>query len=162
MMREEEKMIWGGIAAAASLAVAGSLIKSRHPTAGAAAQASATIPAVLAAYGVYKLILGKIEKEKCSQVFLVVDESNNPIEGAYVTVNDGVQTVGGCYTDSNGRCTVAPLLKDKTYYVNVSKEGYVCEACPLELVACTTLPLKVVLKKAAAQITLLRLELSKP
>ena len=160
-MEKEEIMLWGGIAAATSLAVAGSLIKSRHPTAGAATQASATIPAVLAAYGVYKLITGKAEeKEKCSQVFLVVDESDNPVEGAYVTVNDGIQTVGSCYTSSDGKCTVTPLLKDKTYYVNVSKEGYICEACPLELVACTTLPQKVVLKKGG--ITLLKLELSKP
>ena len=159
-MKEEEKMLWGGIAAAASLAVAGTLIKSRHPTAGAAAQASATIPAVLAAYGVYKLILGKVEKEKCSQVFLVVDEGDNPVEGAYVTVNDGIQTVGSCYTDSDGKCTVTPLLKDKIYYVDVTKEGYICEACPLELVACTTLPQKVVLKRGG--ITLLKLELSKP
>jgi len=160
-MKEEEMMLWGGIAAATSLAVAGTLIKSRHPTAGAATQASATIPAVLAAYGVYKLITGKAEeKEKCSQVFLVVDESDNPVEGAYVTVNDGIQTVGSCYTGSDGKCTVTPLLKDKTYYVNVSKEGYVCEACPLELVACTTMPLKVVLKRGG--ITLLKLELSKP
>ena len=160
-MEKEEMMLWGGIAAAASLAVAGSLIKSRHPTAGAAAQASATIPAVLAAYGVYKLILGRAEeKERCSQVFLVVDEGDNPVEGAYVTVNDGIQTVGSCYTGSDGKCTVAPLLKDKTYYVNVSKEGYICEVCPLKLVACTTLPQKVVLKKGG--ITLLKLELSKP
>jgi len=160
-MKEEEKMLWGGIAAAASLAVAGSLIKSRYPTAGAATQASATIPAVLAAYGVYKLILGKAEeKEKCSQVFLVVDESDNPIEGAYVTVNDGIQTVGSCYTGSDGKCTVTPLLKDKIYYVDVSKEGYICEACPLELVACITPPQKVVLKRGG--ITLLKLELSKP
>ena len=159
-MEKEEMMLWGGIAAAASLAVAGSLIKSRHPTAGAAAQASATIPAVLAAYGLSKLVMGKIEREKCSQVFLVVDESDNPIKGAYVTVNDGIQTVGSCYTGSDGKCTVAPLLKDKTYYVNVAKEGYVCEACPLELVACTTMPQKVVLKRGG--ITLLKLELSKP
>lgn len=160
-MEKEEMMLWGGIAAAASLAVAGSLIKSRHPTAGAATQASATIPAVLAAYGLSKLIMEKVEeKEKCSQVFLVVDEGDNPIKGAFVTVNDGIQTVGSCYTGSDGKCTVAPLLKDKTYYVNVSKEGYVCEACPLELVACTTMPLKVVLKRG--RITLLKLELSKP
>jgi len=159
-MEKEEKMLWGGIVAAASLAVVGSLIKSKHPTAGAATQASATIPAALAAYGVYKLIQGEAEKEKCSQVFLVVDESDNPIEGAYVTVNDGIQTVGSCYTGSDGKCTVSPLLKGKTYYVNVTKEGYICEACPLELVACTTLPQKVVLERGG--ITLLKLDLSKP
>jgi len=160
-MEKEEMMLWGGIAAAASLAVAGSLIKSRHPTAGAATQASATIPAVLAAYGLSKLIMEKVvEKEKCSQVFLVVDEGDNPINGAYVTVNDGIQTVGSCYTGSDGKCTVAPLLKDKTYYVIVSKGGYVCEACPLKLVACTTMPQKVVLK-SGAKISLIKLELSK-
>ena len=59
----------------------------------------------------------------CEQQFLVLDQDNNPIEGATVTVTPGDKT---CTTDSDGICKVSGLAENASYSAEASKGGYEC------------------------------------
>ena len=55
----------------------------------------------------------------CTQVFMVLDEKGNYVEGAKVAVS------GSCYTSSNGKCSISIHEGDEVT-AKASKDGYFC------------------------------------
>jgi hypothetical protein len=63
---------------------------------------------------------------KVDKPFKIIDENSNPIQDATVKAinKDTDKEVGNCKTNSDGKCTIYSLIRDKLYRFEVSKKGY--------------------------------------